>query len=58
MKEWTYRHYVADSLRMNPSGQAYTLSLREMLKPQKMDLRTADDIKDELTLNAGIIWED
>ena len=58
IREWTYRNYVADSLRLIPNNQYQSMTLREMLKPVKQDKRTAEEITNDVMEKAGLKWKE
>jgi light-regulated signal transduction histidine kinase (bacteriophytochrome) len=58
IREWTYRNYVADSLRLIPNNQYQSMTLREMLTPVKQDKRTAEEITNNIMEKAGLKWKE
>lgn len=58
IREWTYRNYVADSLRLIPNNQYQSMTLREMLTPVKQDKRTAEEITQDVMEKAGLKWKE
>lgn len=53
-RDWIYRHYVANSLRMLPERKYYQTTLKDMLDPPPVDNRTAEEITEEVLKNTGI----
>lgn len=54
-RDWTYRHYVANSLMMLPERKHYTMSLNEILNPKPIDNRSCEEITNEVVNKTGII---
>lgn len=55
-REETYRIFVTESLRLAP--QKFIKSYRELLKPQKVDLRSGDQIANDIIKQAGLRFAD
>lgn len=58
MREWTFRHYVANSLKLIPENKYIQPTLYEVLNPQPEDDRTADEIVLDIMNRAGLKFED
>lgn len=54
IREWEFRYYVADSLRMIPQNGYYTRTLRDQLKPVREEKRTVEEITADICKRAGI----
>ena len=53
-----YRHYVANSLRLNPEGKQLTLTLDEVMHPAPVDRRKSEDIILDVMEKAGLRFGD
>ena len=53
-REEAYRIYVTRSLQLAPQGSYITKQYMEMLKPQKVDNRSGDEIVADVFKNAGL----
>lgn len=58
MREWTFRHYVANSLKLIPENKYIQPTLYEVLNPQPEDNRTADEIVLDIMNRAGLTFEE
>lgn len=58
MREWTFRHYVANSLKLIPENKYIQPTLYEVLNPQPEDDRTADEIVLDIMNRAGLKFEE
>lgn len=58
MREWTFRHYVANSLKLIPENKYIQATLYEVLNPQPEDDRTADEIVLDIMNRAGLKFEE
>lgn len=58
MREWTFRHYVANSLKYIPENKYIQPTLYEVLNPQPEDDRTADEIVLDIMNRAGLKFEE
>lgn len=58
MREWTFRHYVANSLKLIPENKYIQPTLYEVLNPQPEDDRTADEIVLDIMNRAGLTFEE
>ena len=54
IRDWTYRHYVANSLMMIPENKRYTTTLYEILKPDQTENRSAEEITRDVIKKTGI----
>lgn len=54
MRDWTFRHYVANSLRLIPENKYIQPMLYEILNPRSEDTRTGDEIVLEVFERAGL----
>ena len=57
IREWTYRHYVANSLRLLPENKYIQSTLYELIHPDAIDSRTGDEIVEDIMAKAGLEWE-
>ena len=57
MRDWAFRHYVANSLKFIPEGKAYQDTLYDMLNPQPEDNRPADEIVSDIMKRAGLSFD-
>jgi len=53
-REWLYRHYVANSLKLAGERKYYQNTLKEWLEPIKKDNRTVEEITEDVCEKAGI----
>ena len=58
MRDWAYRHYVANSLRLIPESKYIQPTLYELLNPQPEDDRSADEIVSDIMTRAGLVFEE
>ena len=58
VREWTYRHYIANSLMIIPEGnKLMTHNLEEVLYPERIDNRKGDEVVEDVMKDAGLTWE-
>lgn len=57
-REETYRLFVTESLRMLPQQKYIGKSYIELLKPEKVETRTGEQVADEVakSLNTFVDW--
>ena len=55
MRVWTYRHYVANSLRLLPQNQYLSMTLAEVFEPPVT--MTGEEVIEEVMSKAGLKWE-
>ena len=53
-RDETYRFYVTRSLQIAPRGESLVKSYHELLKPQKIDHRSGDEIVADIMARAGL----
>ena len=58
MRDWAYRHYVANSLKLIPENKFYQKTLYDILHPQPEDNRTAEEIITDIMTRGGLKLED
>jgi hypothetical protein len=60
IRDWTYRHYVANSLRYLAKGEGEYLlpTLYEALHPKPVDNRTGDEIAIDVIKKAGLKFKE
>lgn len=58
MRDWTFRHYVSNSLKLIPENKYIQPTLYEVLNPQPEDDRTADEIVLDIMTRAGLKFEE
>lgn len=58
IRDWNYRHYVANSLRGINRNESYNLTLYEMLNPKPVDTRTGDEIAADIINKAGLKFKE
>ena len=56
-REETYRFYVAKSLQIAPQGKSLVKSYQEILNPVPEDIRTGDEIVEDVMKRAGLSYE-
>lgn len=56
MRVWTYRHYVANSLKYIPQDKYIQESLFDILNPKPVDDRPAEDIVMDVMQKAGLTF--
>ena len=54
IRDWSYRHYVANSLKWNVERKAYRDTLYEMMHPAPIDTRSAEEITQDVVNKTGI----
>jgi len=56
IRDWNYRHYVANSLMMIPEGKHYISSLYDLMNDNasRQPQETGEEIVDRVVANAGI----
>lgn len=52
-REEVYRIMMTESLRILPEGKHITKPYLELLKPQKVDTRTGEQVAEEVALRMG-----
>ena len=58
MRVWTYRHYVANSLRFIPQNKYLQSSLYDVMHPAQVDERSAEEIVEDVMAKAGLTWSE
>jgi hypothetical protein len=60
IRDWTYRHYVANSLRYLAKGEGEYLipTLYEALHPKPTDNRTGDEIIEDVMTELGLTFKE
>lgn len=59
MRDWEYRHYVANSLYYEAKrDERYAVKLSEILDPKPIDTRSGDEIAMDIIQGAGLILEE
>lgn len=53
-RDEAYRFYVAKSLQLIPQSKYISVDLKNILNPEKVDNRNADEIASEVMKNAGL----
>lgn len=56
-RDEAYRIYVSRSLQLAPQDKYITKNYTELLKPQKIDTRSGEDIVSDIMLKAGLKFE-
>lgn len=57
VREWTYRHYIANCLKVRAEGKVYTEdlpSLYDIFDPAPVDERSAEEITADVVKKTGI----
>lgn len=59
MRDWEYRHYVANSLYYGAKqDERYAVKLSEILDPKPVNIRSGDEIAIDIIQGAGLILEE
>ena len=58
MRDWTYRHYVANSLRLLPDRKYLSMTLDEALNPPPEINMTGDEVLEELLQKGAIRFKE
>lgn len=56
-RDEAYRIYVSRSLQLAPQDKYITKNYTDLLKPQKIDTRSGEDIVSDIMLKAGLKFE-
>lgn len=57
-REEAYRFYISKSLQLIPQNKYLKVEYTDLLKPQEVDLRSADEIAADIIQRAGLHFED
>ena len=55
-RDEVYRIYVARSLQLAPQGKYVTLSYSEMLESEQTEVKSGDEIVNDIILRAGLVF--
>lgn len=53
-REEAYRIYVTKSLQLAPQGKYLTVQYQDLLNPEEKDMRSGDEIVEDIMLRAGL----
>ena len=58
IRDWNYRHYVANSLMGLSRGSGYSMTLYDMFNQPPADNRTGDEIAADVMQRAGLKFKE